>query len=197
MLWVIAGSGPSLDETVRDACGGFRVLAVNDAYRVIPDAVALYAADVAWWQLNEGCQDFRGEKWTCSSGSIEAGLRKGLAKRFGIKIIAGRRGHGFSSDPNVIHYGGNSGFQAVNLALHWGANPVVLVGFDMRGRHFFGNHERPLRQTGQHAFDGWCRRFKRAADTLPKDIRIINATPNSALTCFPTMTLEEALSAAN
>jgi hypothetical protein len=41
----------------------------------------------------------------------------------------------------------------------------------------------------------WIRNFERAAKLLPEGIRIINATPDSALTCFPTMPLEEALDA--
>jgi hypothetical protein len=190
MLWIVAGSGPSLTEVVQS-----NVIAVNDAYRLCPNASVLYAADVSWWQAREGCPDFKGEKWTCTSSSQEYGIRQGLAKRFGIKIVTGRKGHGFSLDRNTVHYGGNSGFQAVNLALHRGANPIVLVGFDMRGEHFFGKHEHPLRQTRRHAFEGWCKNFQRAAEKLPKHIRIINATPNSALTCFPSMTFEEALSA--
>jgi hypothetical protein len=190
MLWIVAGSGPSLESVCSD-----NVIAVNDAYRLCPNARILYAADVAWWEKHEGCPAFKGEKWTCTSSSQEYGIRQGLAKRFGIKIIAGRKGHGFSLDPSYVHYGGNGGFQAVNLALHRGANPVVLVGFDMRGEHFFGKHEQPLRQTRPHAFDGWCKQFAKAAEMLPKNIRIFNATPDSALTCFPMMTLEEALRA--
>lgn len=187
-LWIVAGSGPSLVEN-----NWFNTIAVNDAYKLCPNARALYAADVAWWQLNKGCPDFKGNKYTCTSTSEEFGIRRGLSKQYGIHIVNGRKGRGFSLVPNTIHYGGNSGFQAVNLAIHFGANPIVLVGFDMHGSHFFGKHSLPLRQTRQHAMDGWVKNFERAARMMPKHLNIINATPNSALRCFPMMELEDAL----
>jgi hypothetical protein len=36
---------------------------VNDAYRRMPYARALYAADAQWWTLHNGCPEFAGEKW--------------------------------------------------------------------------------------------------------------------------------------
>ncbi len=77
-------------------------------------------------------------------------------------------------------------------AILWGGNPIILIGFDMRGTHFFGEHERPLKQM-RKSFDGWIKQFRDAADMLPPGLRIINATPKSALDCFERMTLAEAL----
>ena len=72
-----------------------------------------------------------------------------------------------------------------------------MIGFDMHGTHFFGEHESPLRswdrQKQQQIFARWIEGFRIASERLPPDIRIINATPGSALTCFPIMTLQEAL----
>lgn len=118
-----------------------------------------------------------------------------------MNLIAGCDGDGFSLDSSLIHYGGNSGFQAVNMALHFldfVARParIVLVGFDMRmvegRRHFFGDHPAPLRQTSG-GYRRWPEEFHRAAAALPKSIEIVNCTPGSAITCFPQMPLEEAL----
>jgi hypothetical protein len=188
---VVAAPGPSLTEEVAELCRGERVIAVNDAYRLLPWAEVKYACDAQWWEIHS-CNVLSGEKWTSHSLSPKNDKR-GMSA--GFHIIEGRDGVGFSRDPAVIHYASNSGFQAVNLALLFGADSIVLVGFDMRevgGKtHFFGNHKTPLRDG--HQFGPWIRKFADAAARLGPAPRIINATPGSALTCFPMMPLAEAL----
>lgn len=194
---VVAGSGPSLTPDVADACAGLPVIAVNDAYKLFPDAMALYACDADWWRVHDGCPEFRGEKW--SSHTVEENGRHNnkleTARRYDLRLIEGRDRDGFSFEPNVIHYGSNSGFQAINLALQFGARRVVLVGFDMRlvdgVRHFFGDHPALLRNGGSYA--NFIRAFRAAAATLPDNIEIVNATPGSGLKCFPMMELKDAI----
>lgn len=195
---IVAAPGPSLTPEVADICtnSGARILAVNDAYRLLPGADVLYACDGAWWEVRGGCSDFKGERWTSHSLSPKND-KTAIADQFGLRVIAGAENVGFSRDPAHIHYGNNSGFQAVNLALLWGADPVILAGFDMREiggrRHFFGEHEAPLRRGSN--FAKWIANFAKAAEMLwhPRPT-IINATPGSALKCFPMMSLTDALS---
>lgn len=194
---IVAASGPSLTEEAAALCRGEHVIAVNDAYRRLPWADVLYACDLAWWRHHEFCTGFAGERWTTHSLSPKNDKRT-IDDALGLRIIEGADGQGFSRDLARIHYASNSGFQAVNLALLFGADPVVLVGFDMREvdrkRHFFGSHPAPLRDG--HSFAPWIAGFARAADLLGKFPRIINATPGSALTCFPMMPLAAALTQA-
>lgn len=188
---IVAASGPSLTEEVAGMCRGERVIAVNDAYRLLPWADVKYACDAAWWQIHRR-NVLSGECWTSHSLSPKNDKRNMTE---GFCVIAGRDGAGFSRDPAFIHYASNSGFQAVNLAILFGADPIILVGFDMRevgGKsHFFGRHKAPLRDHAQ--FGVWCTKFAKAAELLNGTPRIINATPGSALTCFPMMPLAEAL----
>lgn len=192
---IVAASGPSLTPEVADICRGERVVVVNDAYRLLPWAFVLYACDTAWWDYHKGCPDFAGEKWTSHSLSPKNDKTM-VADRLGLRVIEGRGNAGFSRDPQHINYGGNSGFQAVNLALLWGYDPVILVGFDMQpvgGKtHFFGDHKAPLRQAG--LWPTWIGNFNKAAEMLwhPRPT-ILNATPDSALKCFPMVDLAEAL----
>ena len=196
---VVAGSGPSLTPEVAAACAGLPVIAVNDAYRLLPGAMALYACDADWWRVHDGCPDFAGEKWSSHTvdrnGRDNDKIQNRVAERYGLRLVEGRDGEGFSFEPNVIHYGSNSGFQAVNLALQFGARRVVLVGFDMRlvdgARHFFGDHPAPLRNGG--SYTNFIRAFRGAAATLPANVEIVNATPGSALKCFPMMALKDAI----
>lgn len=149
----------------------------------------MYACDGAFWDAS-GPQpgEFAGERW--SSHSFEKGAnddKSEFAERHGLNLVAGLREVGFSLDLGVIHYGDNSGFQAVNLAIQFGASEIWLLGFDMhiadpRKPHFFGVHPEACRK-GMTP-DSWRGYFESAARAMPPGVRIINATPGSALNCF-------------
>lgn len=106
-------------------------------------------------------------------------------------------GHEFSFDQGMIRYGENAGFQAVNLAMLFGCRRIVLVGFDMRhveGRaHFFGNHPKELRTSTDDVYRKFAKIFAQAAKAIPAKFSIVNATPGSALTCFPIVSIDDAL----
>lgn len=202
--WIVAGAGPSLSEEVARQCRGFDVIAVNDAWRRFPDARILYACDQKWWCLPHGryagppnANEFVGERWTCYGAANPE--NEELAKRLGLKLIEGKHEPTFSFTPGLIHYGGMSGFQAINLVLNqFGATHVVLVGFDLKNApngdsHFFGHHAAPLVDPDNLIFDIMKAEYRTAADALPPGIRIVNATPGSAITSFPMLPLEEAL----
>lgn len=199
-LAIVAASGPSLTKAQTELCRAFHSIAVNDAYRLMPFASALYAGDGAWWQVHEGAPGFAGEKWS-SHGDASHNDKRAVAALYGLNLVRGVDAVGFSLDPSLIHYGENSGYQAINLAVHkLGARgTILLIGFDMRmvdgRRHFFGEHPAPLRQT-VHGYRIWPKHFARAAAALPPELKIINCTPQSALTCFPMMDLADALTVA-
>lgn len=172
----VAATGPSLDPA---KCRGF-VIAVNDAYRLLPDADILYACDARWWDYHN--PQFKGQKWSSHNPSPRINDNKAdAARKHGLHLVPGFDGEGFKLDFG-IHYGSNSGFQAVNLAIALGARRIRLVGFDMHGRHFFGDHPKEL---GNPDFPTFIAAFERAAELLPSHIEIVNCTPDSALTCFP------------
>lgn len=188
---VVAATGPSLTPEIAELCRDEIVIAVNDAWRLLPWAALLYACDGRWWGYHNGCPDFAGERWT--SHSLHPPNDKSqIAGRFGLHVIAGVHKSGFSRAPALLHYGRNSGFQAVNLALLAGADPIVLVGFDMRAvdgkRHFFGEHPKAVRRNNI-PFAEFVGAFERAARDLPAGVHILNATPGSALGCFPVVPL--------
>lgn len=203
---IVAAPGPSLTPGVALQCRvkrlthEWKIIAVQDAYRLLPWADALYGCDNHWWEMHGDCGGFQNEKWSTHDGAKDSGHNKfatGLADRFGIRCVQGAAKNEFSLDPSVIHYGDNSGFQAVNLAILKGCKRIVLVGFDMRhvdGKaHFFGDHPKEARQCPESSLANFAKHFARAAAVMPRDISIVNATPGSALTCFPMMGLDDAL----
>ena len=196
----MAAPGPSLTDEVVARCrrarwfDQWRIIAVQDVYRLMPFADALYGCDAHWWGLHKTCGDFAGERWSTHSKDND---KMKEAAAYGLRLVEGKNGDHFSFDQGLIHYGSNSGFQAVNLALLKGCRRIVLVGFDMRvvdgKRHFFGDHPKPCHNGADYG--NFVRRFETAAARLPPDVQIVNATPNSALRCFPMVSLEDALAA--
>lgn len=168
------------------------LVAVNDAYRLMPFADALYACDRKWWLKHK--PQFSGEMWT--SHEPHSLNDKSDLQIDGLNYVAGTHGIGFSLNPSVLHYGSNSGFQAINLAILKGCRFIVLVGFDMCRRdkaHFFGDHPEGFYTNSDRDFRAYIPEFEMAAKRMPADLTIINATPGSALSCFPMMSLKDAV----
>lgn len=118
---------------------------------------------------------------------------RSICNKYGYRYIEGRWAEGLSLDPDYIHYNHSSGAQALNLAVLYGCNPILLVGFDMHysgpQRHYFGglsdtDGEYPDHLRKYSSFDGLLGDYQKIADQdgLPE---IINCTPGSAMTCFP------------
>ena len=193
---VVAATGPSLTPDVAAHCRGLPAIAVNDAWRLLPWADILYSCDGPWWVKHDGAPGFAGERW--SSHDDGTNDKSAIAARFGLTLVAGRTGDTFSRDPGVIHYGSNSGFQAIGLAILMGARRIVLVGYDMQvvegRRHFFGDHPAPLRNALDYR--AMVPIFHHAARQLGPEVEILNATPASAITCWPRLTIVEALAGA-
>lgn len=94
--------------------------------------------------------------------------------------------------------GGNSGFQALNLVVRWGARRVILVGFDMNpdaSEHWYGRNKWPLANNpNEMAFKRWRNAFgTAAAQCRQMGVEVVNCSPFTAMKHFPVMSLEDAL----
>jgi len=186
----VIASGPSLQkEDVEKTRGKGRVIAVSDNYKIAPWADAMYSADEAWWDVHNGASDFSGRRFTQSEAAAE---------RFGLEYIrveSKSPAEGLSTDPSVIYSGGNSGHQAIGLGFLLGCAEFILMGFDMGGNgHWFGPHPEGLRQPRN--FANWIDRFQAMADDAATlGVTIINCSRDTGLTCFPRMSIEDAIKA--
>ncbi len=175
----VIATGPSLTLEQAEQVRHMPAVAVNDAWRVAPWAEVRYAADAGWWHANPQAVEFDGLR-ICAQQNAPAG----------VSVIRVSGIHGFDPDPHFVRSGGNSGYQAIHVAIHAGATRILLLGFDMRGTHFFGLHQPPLRNTTPETFRRWVGRFAALRD---RGAEIVNCTPGSALTAFPMMDIREAL----
>lgn len=181
----ILASGPSLASESLNALRGLPVIAINDSWRKYPDAEILYACDPPWWKHHGGVPEFMGEKWSQHKGPASWPAE---AAAMGISVIRSASQSGVSTDPERIHTGSNSGFQALNLAILGGARRILLLGYDMQetgGKtHWFGDHPSTLKRTSPYAV--FRKAFEDAADQIASlGIEVINCSSQTSLMCFP------------
>jgi hypothetical protein len=185
MTVVCVAGGPSLTKADVEFCRGKAfVIAIKDAIRLAPWADVLYACDAKWWQRYGDTVAFAGPKYT-----LEQTARQWAT------VLRNTGDSGLEPDPTGLRTGKNSGYQAINLAVHQGATTIVLLGYDMAPaadgkHHWFGAH--PWKTVPPY------RLFLPFFDTLVKPladlgIRVINASRQTVLTCFPRLSLAEAL----
>ena len=158
------------------------------------------SCDANLWDAYKGFPEFAGERWSLHDQARSP--KRAVAEKYGIRLVASRMGPGFSLDPAFIHEGtygkfqqiSNSGYQAVNLAILMGGNPLVLVGFNMRGDgHCFKSYKRPQNLNIIKDYSRFAPIFDDAAKRLPAEIKVLNATPNSGIKEFPPVKLEDVL----
>lgn len=194
---VVMATGPSLTteqvQEVEDSDAA--VVVVNDSWQLAPWADVLYACDMKWWKWHheEARKSFEGLRVTNDN-------TKQIFQSFPeLSVLHGKHAPGFSRESSTIHYGRNSGYQAVNLALLTGTKTVILLGFDYNynhrngAAHWFGDHPDKVR-TGEAGFKRWIKEWETTVDDVKQfGARIINCSPGTSLTLYETMELTDAL----
>lgn len=147
----------------------------------------LYAADEKWWEHHNGVPTFTGPKYTLQRG----------AAAYGVIVLQNTGQDGLERDPAGLRTGQNSGYQAINLAVHLGARRVLLLGYDMHAEsdarsHWFGAHPQKIRAHSPYAT--FVAKFHTLVEPLKrKRVSVINCSRQTALTMFPRATIQEAL----
>lgn len=199
----VVGSGPSLRREQVDALKErIHVVAVNNSYELCPWADALYSCDAKWWKYKDGAKDFDGLKMAYADEAVK--LYPDIKKI----NISKMTNNDATKELQMVEYntvggGGNSGFQVVNWLAQVGVSAIALLGFDMRvdgnGKaHWHGRHP----DSGAHVLNNpydemmafWVKHMTNAAPKLSRlDIDVVNCSDKTALTCFPKMSVEDAL----
>ena len=137
----------------------------------------MFAMDREWWDLHldEVNETFKGQRFSNNP----------LSSRYGVTKLP--------NDGTFKTYG-NSGAAAINLAATSGARRIIMLGYDCQktgGKaHWHGDHPRHLGNAG--AIHNWPKRFQELRDDL-QSLEIVNCSRATALTMFPRMDLDEAL----
>ena len=197
---VIIGTGPSLTTEQLEKVKHLKRFGANRAFEFDLDVIAACNWEF-WHHYWDQIKDYRCHKW--------ATLDYERVKHLDVNYIESRFMDGLSVDKNYIAHHHGTGPQLINLALHYGCKVMLLIGWDMRypgkidrynytgNRHYFGEYPAELQHWPIYtAADGRLDGLMKELVTIkPADygIEIINCTPNSAMTCFPAMSLDEAL----
>lgn len=182
----ILGGGPSLKGfDVERLRGRGRVIAVNNAGLDLATwADVLYFADgqTRWYGWNKDrLHLFQGELIVSRSNVNDPR----------VKYIERDRFYPLSRNPRKIS-GFCGGSNAINLAYLFGANPIILLGFDMRPGNWHNLHKLPP-MDGQHR-NKFIPALEAMAPELERDgVLVLNTNPRSALRCFPFADIEELL----
>lgn len=184
----IFAGGPTLTQSDIDYCRDKvqASIAVNNSYKLAPWATALYAADRKWWLWHKGAPSFPGLKYSLSPSVGRMG--------FGVQVLKNSGRDGLDPNPSALRHGYNGSCQAVNLAVHFGAKRIVLLGVDMQPldgkEHWHGDH--PSRSRSPYKL--FLKQFAKLVNPLTDmGVEVINCSPRSALECFPKQPLREAL----
>lgn len=204
--FIVAG-GPSLAAMDLSGLRGQPMIVVNQSFKLFPGATVHFSADQTWVQKHgpEFSSQWRGQysafcryefKGDRRHGPLHKVVYRQLRSAVGVK---GRVYHdrGFETRMNCLR-GNNSGGFAINLSYHLGARLVVLLGFDMqmKGHQMHWYEESPRSVMGnQSTFSNIFLPVMNSAAEPAKEagMRIFNATPCSALTCYPPALLEDFL----
>lgn len=190
----ILGGGPSIKDLDLDLIKEiWPVISCNLAFIDYPWVDVMYFGDckVHTWVSEKGryCNQFvkyQGLKISCCPDTRDDPDIKTLF----------RLPKGITTDKRSIGWNVNSGGSAINLAYHFGARRVILLGFDMKkveGKDNFHDYNYvPNKHDVYHKFLYFFKFIKKDADKL--GLEIINATVGSSLDLFPIVPYEEVIS---
>ena len=218
-VWIIGG-GPSIitqfnipDDVVQSVLSGKsslsvyspymeaihdkHIIGINVAYMLGDWVDMVFFGDGGFFQVHKArLAQFPGVKITCHGGATGDKWVKYLGRD-------GKKPRGISTSSNLVSWNGNSGGAAMSVAVHAGAKRIILVGFDMklseaRRQHFHDVYNRGViegdKRVRKLPFDRHLRGFPVIAeDTKRMGVEVINASPDSAITCFPKCSVKDLL----
>lgn len=173
---VCIASGPSLtkEDCDRVRASGHPVVVTNTTFRMAPWADIVFGMDLAWWR-----EHHREIEAVCSGRKMSTSH---AAKAYGAESL-----FPCTWKPNAL----NSGAAAIQIGLVSGAAKVVLLGYDCQHtngkKHWHPDHPNGLGNTG--SIKRWPKHFKH----IDAGGKVVNASRETALTCFPRVELEAAL----
>jgi len=198
----IVGGGPSLETFPFEKLKGHRTIGVNLAFtKFIPTiAFSMDSRFLKWLETGQygPAVTKRFEEMVSYRVMLETYPSNFPRLVFALPVFqnysAGHWAMTYSMHEGLGH-GNNSGYAALNLAVCLQADPIYLLGFDMKHTesrtHWHDGH--PKEQMKKHIatfpkyFDWGAQKLKKAG------IRVINLNYESGLTCFPKQAWQEVL----
>ena len=197
-------TSPSVYSPYMSAIHDHHVIGINAAYLIGDWIDIIFFGDNRFFLAHrEGLSKHPGLKVTCNAKS---------ARYQGVHHLGRCHQHpkGITGSRKHVSWNNNSGAAAISMAVHLGVRRIVLLGFDMQigefGQHWHnvyrGMYPRRAHGKGKGAimvpkklpFDRHLRGFPMIArDAKRLGVKIVNASPDSAIEQFPKYTVQELL----
>lgn len=214
---VILAGGPSLktQDLSKVWSDAIHIITINDSWRLLPypnpftiqitdcgPGLIPYFCDAKWWQMEMSKNSRSLDNNVSFHDMIYKGFWVTSSQEFNdhpqVRTLKLTGEQGLELDPTGLRHGSNSGYQAINLAVNLGAKKIILLGYDMQivnGKSHWHNEPRqPNVDFKLTLAKSMLPHFESLIEPLNTlGVEVFNATPNSALKCFPEITLEEAL----
>lgn len=159
-----------------------RFIAVKHGVQLRPNADVLFMPGECWTEIVRPClQRFRG-----TYAIVRSKYHPDLPES--VKRVTRSKQHEQLCELRDHVCGYDSGTSAINLAYHFGARTIVLLGYDMTGGHFC---KHPMQNPPQGHFKRHLVPLKGLnEDAKRKGVRIVNCSPTSVVTAFEKQPLE-------
>ena len=185
----IIGGGPSLKGFNWDLLRGELTIGINRAFEKF-DPSMMFCMDTRLWG------------WIVRGDFGREAVRR-YEEFTGMRVWIDNPSFIFPDDINVVGMGelspcgSNSGHAAVKLAMLLGANPIYLLGFDMRGNGKGGQkwwHDGYADKQPEGVYATFIKALTEDAPAIKATgTTVVNLTPRSALKCFPHATASSVL----
>lgn len=185
----IIGGGPSLKGFDFSRLENELTIGINRAYERL-DCTIIFASDKRYFEWIIGDE-------------ISEGAKQKFINFKGFKIWLNTYSYQYPDDiyslnctvdnrlswsmKDGLPRGNSTGFPALNLAMCLGANPIYLLGFDMKGdgKKQANWHNGYPEDQGNRIYEDFIKDFERIASELKqKGIQVVNLNPDSELKCF-------------
>ncbi len=191
----LVGGGPSLRGFDFDQLRGLHTIAINRSFLDCPYAEVVCFSDGRFWRWwgpdgseGQSLPDHPGLKITVQSD------RKVSHPTVLNMTGTGRRG--LETRRNRLRHGNSTGCAAMNVAWHLGAARIILLGYDGKpakdgGDNYHGGHPVGYAKAGPvTAYEKMAPYYEPIGlELATRGVEVINASPDSAITCFPKVDL--------
>lgn len=168
-------------------------IGINNAYQLGGLIDILFYGDNGWFRKHK--KDVQKRKLitvTCATGAI-----KDEMKRYNVKVMDRifKSKYGISDKTGTVFWNYNSGAASISLAVQLGVKKIYLLGFDMNCDGGDKTHWHKPHSKGKiPPFEKHLRGFSKIAkDAERLGVEIINVNPNSAISVFPKVKLDDVL----
>ena len=197
----IVGGGSSLKNfnwEILDDPNKF-VIAINNAFMVLPNAQILYCTDDPWINENQKLlEKFKGFKWQGTLSPNPQTKNPVIDKQW---HLTGK--DGLETKEGCLRHGSNSTYAAINLAaIHLGFNKIFLLGIDMQWgehgnkntSHWHSDFKPHSRVDYEAAYFNMLENFRKMSPLLKtygKQVYNVNRPEKTRLDAFPLISFKE------